>query len=503
MRRRGRLPLLQLTAASVVVALAASGCAGPPTGGEGAAPATPTTGGRTAADGSTPNPSGPLRRDPPVVEPVAWEACHDGFGCATVEVPLDHDNPAGATTTVALIRVPAGDPQRREGSLFVNPGGPGASGIDLVRSGFRFDAETMARFDLVGFDPRGVGQSDPLGCEPDLTIGPLPDPSPDTEAEAEQLDAEAARVASRCARTDGERLAHLDSEDVARDLDLLRQAVGDEELHYYGFSYGTLLALRYLELFPATAGRVVLDGVVDPAATLGELLGQQAEAFEDAFATEMAAACTGSPRCPPGGLLASYDAVAAGLEAAPVGQVGPAELATAAVMATYDQELWDVLFRALDEAASGDVAGIERLSDLYYGSYSFGAYLAVSCTDTPTPRGPGGWDELATEVAAAAPRFGASTVNELRPCAHWPVRSDRRLAPVRADGSGPVLVIGTTGDAATPVENAVAVADHLAEGHLLVHQGEGHAAYGTSDCVQEIVRRYLVDGEVPAAGARC
>lgn len=445
----------------------------------------------------------PTVEDPPRDASIEWTACGGELECATVAVPVDHDAPAGPKTEVALVRVPAEDPTRRIGSLFVNPGGPGASGIELVESGFRFDDETMARFDLVGFDPRGIGRSDALACEADLTAGPLPDPDPDTAQERRDLDERARAMADRCAQAEGARLAHLHSWAVARDLDVLRAATGDEALSYYGFSYGTLIGLRYLELFPERAGRVVLDGVVDPTATLAELLAQQAEAFERMFTGEMDRVCAASPSCPKGGLVAAYDQVRNRLEDGPVGEVGPAELATAAVMATYDPGLWDPLNRALTAALAGDVSGLEALSDLYYGSSSFPAYAAVSCTDTPVPAGPEAWDALAVETAAVSPRFGAATVNELRVCAHWPVAAERAPGVVRAEGSGPVLVIGTTGDAATPFESAVAVAEQLGSGHLLTHVGEGHAAYGSSGCVAAVVNGFLVHGRVPAEGARC
>lgn len=418
-------------------------------------------------------------------------------------VPVDHAEPDGPTLDLALVRVPATDPAQRIGSLFVNPGGPGASGVEMVEGGFRFDEATMARYDLVGFDPRGIGASAPLRCQVDLTAGPLPDPDPRTEAAAAALEAHAEGIARGCAATDGDLLPHLDSTTVARDLEVLRRAVGDDRLNLYGFSYGSLLALEYLELFPERAGRIVLDGVVDPTATLTELLAQQTTAFERVFA-EMAADCASSGACPEPGLAAAYDQVLARLREAPVGDVGPAELATAAIMATYDPGLWPALYDALDTAVrTGDVAAIGRLSDLYTGGASFAAYAAVSCTDTPVPGSPADWDAYVEELRAISPRFGPATANELRTCAHWPVADATPPAAIRAEGSPPVLVIGTTGDAATPLDNAVAVAAALADGHLLVHEGEGHTAYGANPCVDGVVADYLVEGSVPAPGTRC
>jgi pimeloyl-ACP methyl ester carboxylesterase len=422
--------------------------------------------------------------------------------CADLEVPLDHDHPDGWRITLGLARVPATDGASRLGSVLINPGGPGASGVELVLGGFRLDARTMAHYDLVGFDPRGVGRSEALRCEPDLVSQPLPDPSPDTPAEVDQLDRQARAIAERCAETDGDRLAFLGSDSVARDLDLLREALGDDRLNYYGLSYGTLLGLRYLERFPERAGRIVLDGVVDPEADLAVLLRQQAVAVERVFGEE-AAACAQRSDCPPGGLLAAFDEALRLVEDAPVDGAGPAEVATAGFLSTYDPGFWQPLARALGDAvADGDLTMLDRLSDLYHGSAAFAPYAAVTCSDTPVPRGPAAWDALVDELTRASPRFGPALGNELRTCAYWPVSTDRPPRAVRAAGSGPVLVIGTTGDAATPLDNAVRVSRQLANGHLLVHDGAGHTAVG-DPCVDEVVGRFLVDGELPAADERC
>jgi pimeloyl-ACP methyl ester carboxylesterase len=450
------------------------------------------------------DPTDPTGDAAPASQPAGsateWVPCRPGLECATVRVPVDHDRPDGPTLELALVRVPATDPARRIGSLFVNPGGPGGSGVEMVESGFRFDPETMAHFDLVGFDPRGVGRSGALACQVDLARERLPDPDPNDDAEAAALDAHARAIADRCAATDGELLDHLHTGAVVRDLDRLRVAVGDERLHFYGFSYGSLIALRYLEAFPERAGHVVLDGVVDPTSTLTELLGQQADGFEELFAGPMADDCAAAADdCPPGGLVAAYDTVRSDLEGDPDAVIGPAELATATIMATYDVELWPVLRRALTAATQGDLAPLATLNALYHRAASFVAYAAVSCTDTPVPRGPEAWDAFAAELAQRSPRFGAATANELRVCAHWPVHTDQAPGPVRAAGAGPVLVLGTTGDVATPVANAVAVAAQLEDGHLVVHEGTGHTAYGANRCVIDLVGAYLVEGRVPVA----
>ncbi len=432
--------------------------------------------------------------------PAVWTGCGTGFECATVAVPLDHDDPGGPGIDIALVRVPASGGS--EGSIFVNPGGPGASGVDYVRGGFVFDDETMSRFDLVGFDPRGIGQSTPLTCTIDRSAGPLPDLSPDDEAERAALDEAAERSADDCGASDGELLAHLDTDTVARDLDLLRQAVGDDVLHYYGFSFGTLIGQVYAERFPERVGHLVLDGVVDPSATLPDLLRQQSVAFEEAFEI-LDAACDTELTCPVGGVVGAYDELLTTLENdGPRGEVGPTEFIGATLITLYDDQLWPVYVTALEDALTGDFALIELLSEAF-DSISFAAYAAVGCTDSPRPEGPEAWDRFVDETVAVAPRFGAWVANELRTCAFWPVPAGPARGPITAPGSAPILVIGNTNDPATPLVNAEIVAGQLDNGHLVVVEADSHTAYGVSVCVQEIVAAYFVDDEVPPSPTHC
>ncbi len=441
------------------------------------------------------------RGAPFVVDPAVWEPCFGDFECARVQVPLDHANPGSETIEIALIQVPAdGDPL---GSIFINLGGPGGSAINSIRNGFRLDDETMAEYNLVGFDPRGIGQSTPLTCTIDLTLGPRPDFSPDDPAEAAALDEQAKDLADACAETDGELLHSLSTESVVADLDLLRQSVGDETLHYVGLSYGTLIGLRYAERFPQLVGHMVLDGVVDPSFTLIDLLRQQAVAFEQSF-LQLDAACGSTLVCPDGGLAAAYDRLVERLDdEGPVGGVGSAELEIATLIAMYSEGLWPRYAEALREADQGELGGVERLHDLYVGGISFAAYLAVSCIDSPSPVGIEGWNEVAVELSQLAPRFGATLANELRSCAHWPTPATGQPAPVTAAGSAPILVLSTTGDAATPVDNATKITDILSSAGLVIVDDQGHTAYSKSSCARQAVRDYFATGEVPSGAIRC
>jgi pimeloyl-ACP methyl ester carboxylesterase len=486
--------------ASVVVSVLA-GCGD---GDDEAAEDTATT---TDADKTTTTTAAADDSDPLngfVPEPLAWDECGDGLECATLTVPLDWDDPSGSTIDLAVTRIPASgdDPI---GAVATNPGGPGASGNEFLVGGV-FDDAVSERFDTLSWDPRGVGGSAPLGCAGDEVDRFLRlDSSPDDPEEQAALDAGAQAIADRCERDAGTLLPFVGTGSVARDLEAIRLAYG-APMSYVGFSYGTAIGLEYLELFPGNM-QVVLDGVVDPEHSLADLLRGQTAAF-DRIVDEMFASCpAGQEGCPEGGAAAAYDELAAEVEAEPIdagGDVlGRADLDTATLLATYDQGFWEMLFAAYELAQSGDGSALLELADLYRSSGAYDLYQAVSCLDSENPRGSGGWAAFSDELEVISPRFGASVANEMLPCAFWPVPASPVTGEVVAEGSGPVLVIGSTGDAATPLEQAERVAENLAEGHLVVREGEGHTAYGSSECVRDIVGAFLIDGTVPADGTRC
>jgi len=442
------------------------------------------------ADGST------AAREPSefVFEELVWQECGQPFTCADLSVPLDHSEPDGELITLALVRVSA--TANKVGTIFVNPGGPGASGVDFVRNGFRFDGRTMANYDLVGFDPRGVGASTTLGCEINMAELVLPDASPDDEDERAALDRLARSFADSCR---GDRLLpHLRTEAVAADLDVLRRAVGDDQLNFYGLSYGTLIGLIYADSFPETVGRLAIDGVVDPTLTLEDLLAQQAAGFDDLF-HRLAEQCGDVAPCPEGGALAAYDRLAASLEeSGPTSNVGTAELEIATILSLYSESFWPIWAQAMIKAeTASNFDGIRSLSDTYHQGASFPVYAGVECIDTPALRTPESWDQLADRLTQISPRFGAPIANELRTCAHWAIPSDSPREPVAAPGANPILVIGTTNDAATPYLNAENVAASLERAHLVQAEGDHHTAYRANQCVQEIVSDFFFDGSLP------
>jgi pimeloyl-ACP methyl ester carboxylesterase len=450
-----------------------------------------------------------------------WSDCGGGFQCATVSVPTDYENPAAGALSLSVVRLPAGDAAHRIGSLFVNPGGPGGSAIDLVREASdAFPAGVLARFDLVGFDPRGVNLSSPVRCVDNLDEHVALDPSPDGAAELKALVDDAKSFAAACGRRNGEELAHVSTEDVARDMDLLRAAVGDDKLTYLGFSWGTLLGATYADLFPDRIRAMALDGAIDPALPLDRVRGDQAVGFETALA-HFLADCAGRPSCAfhgAGGTRKAFDRLMADIEAHPLPSMRPNDrrtvgpgLAWAAVLGSlYSEGSWPGLEVALALGQRGDGSGFLAMSDPFHGRDEHGsyrnlidAYAANTCADYPAPDDVAAYTELADRFRATAPHFADYTAYNDLVCAFWPVPSRHTPHAVTAPGAPPIVVIGTTSDPATPYAWAVSLAKELSSGVLVQHRGEGHTSFGTSLCVERVVEAYLVDLTVPRDGLSC
>jgi pimeloyl-ACP methyl ester carboxylesterase len=431
-------------------------------------------------------------------EPLTWSRCEGraAFQCATLRVPLDWSNPAGDQVALALARRPAtGD---KIGSLISNPGGPGASGREFL-FGQPFAEELSDRFDLVSWDPRGVGASSHLFCgskvDPFLHL----DPDPDDAAEQRAIDTAAKAIADECATKDAQLLPHIGTDDTARDLEAIRLAVGDDELSYIGFSYGTFIGQRYLALFPTHVRAMVLDGVVNPTEGLEGLLTGQTTAMTAAIGRAFES-CGSS--CPVADPAATYGKVRSTVERAPRGTLGPAELATGAIYATYDPQLWPALNRAVAQASRGNGSGMAALADGYYDIGDWTAYAGITCLDSAPPKGAEAYRAFVERLRASSPNFGGPIGNEMLPCAYWPVSSPV-TGPVTGAGSPPILVVGNRGDAATPYDDAVFVADMLADGHLVSYDGEGHTSYGRDECVDAAIHAYLIDLVVPPQDPQC
>ncbi|MPZ25279.1 MAG: alpha/beta fold hydrolase [Micromonosporaceae bacterium] len=452
-----------------------------------------------------------------MTEQIAYE-------CGTVAVPQDWSAPdAPETLEISLVRARSNDQRDRIGSLFVNPGGPGASGIEsAVFLSFGplvggLPEEVTSQFDLVGFDPRGVGRSSPVECltdaELDASFGAEPDPRSQTAFDAAVAETEA--QAQACGAKYGDQLRHFSTRQTAHDLDALRAAAGDEQLSYLGFSYGTLLGAVYAQLYPERVRALVLDGAVDPQQDGIAATEEQAAGFEralDNFADWCAQSTDECPLRPD-----ARTAVAAAIEAAGRTPVPGADGRAAtdgwvfwAVVSTlYARDAWPALGAALEQLDGGDPSGVFQLADAYTqratdGSYPniFDANNAVNCADDDSDVSVAQVRDLQQDWRDQYPVFGAPLAMSLLGCAVWPADSDP-YPTGSAEGAPPILVVGTLGDPATPYESTQRLADLLGTGTVLTFEGEGHTAYPGTDCVNDAVDAYLIDLTVPDAGTTC
>lgn len=455
---------------------------------------------------------------------VSWTAC-GAFECATVQAPLDWAEPDAGSIELALRRAPAtGGDGGRIGSLLINPGGPGSSGVEFLEyAQTAFSERLLAAYDLVGFDPRGVGQSSAVSCgDPAAVDLYLTGDLPVEDAAGLEAAREAARAfGAACAEATGPLIEHVDTLSSARDMDLLRAVLGDERLHYAGFSYGTLLGATYAGLFPENVGRLLLDAAVDPSNSVEELVVGQAVGFEEALRAYVEY-CQGGRACPlTGDVDDGMQQIADLLESiedrplrAGEGQELNATMAFYGLVVTlYDDQTWTYLTLGLEEALTQRSGAIflelanlylDRSPDGTFATNAMVAFTAINCLDYPAEDlSYEELDQLARVVEAEAPTFGRDFVMAAG-CETWPVESVRQPAPVTAEGAAPILVVGTTGDPATPFEWSVSLADQLASGVLLTWEGEGHTAYGRAgQCVTDAVDTYLLEGTTPPEGTVC
>jgi pimeloyl-ACP methyl ester carboxylesterase len=445
------------------------------------------------------------------------------FSCATIKVPQDWGTApdgvasGGKTFDLALVRARATGQRNRVGSVVVNPGGPGASGVDLaVYLSTSLPTALTKRFDVVGFDPRGVGRSTPVSCFSDHDLdeyfGGDPDPvSPEAFQATVSLQGKMARA---CGDKYGDSLRLFSTEQAARDLDAIRAAVGDDKLSYLGFSYGTLLGAVYAQLFAPRVRAMVLDGAVDPTLSSVESAESQARGFERAFDNFSAWCQTSSAQCPiaPDPRTVVTDLMLAARDN-PVGagsgrKATPGWIFHSVVSSLYNQSGWHQLAVAIGSLRDGNASGVFALADQYAdrdptGRYSnlFDANAAVNCADDDQTPGVERLRQFQQELRAKYPLFGAPIALNLV-CAQWPGQRDPYPTGAAA-GSPPILVVGTTGDPATPYEQAGRLASMLEVGTVLTWQGEGHTAYPRTRCVAETVNAYLIDLKVPEPNASC
>jgi pimeloyl-ACP methyl ester carboxylesterase len=456
----------------------------------------------------------------PPVTPVQWTPC-GALECGTVVVPLDYAQPQLGTIQIALAMHRATDPAQRIGSLVIDPGGPGVSGVnDLPSELSVLTPELQARFDIVEFDPRGVERSSPVHCSTTTasspapsTPGPFPDPVPSTTAAQLALLTNDEEYAAQCESVSGKLLPFVGTVDTAQDLDRIRQALGDAQLTYFGHSYGTLLGATYAEMFPTHVRAMVLDGAIDPAMSTEQMVVEQSEGFE-AVLDDFLSWCSssGCPWRPAGGpSTAALLALIAQSRSRPIAAggsrtAGPGELYYAVLSALYTRSSWPTLANALAAAATGNGSDAVSMADSYTtqgSSNAADAETAIDCLDHPITRGDASIPALVAQASVKAPFFGPLLAWGEATCAVWPVPATRTPAPTTAVGSPPILVVGATKDPATPYEWAQRLASELQHGDLVTWQGENHVAYYYSACIRAIDQAYFVAGTVPAPGTVC
>ena len=474
------------------------------------------------------------------------------FSCAVITVPLDYANPQGETISIAMKKRAAtgGHPQ---GALFINPGGPGDSGVSFAeQAGSAFDPDLLSAYDIIGFDPRGVGSSTAITCTDDDSADSTAEPSASGEApssssasgepsaDAEPSTAASADAASgtdsfedwsestrqsfqeladQCASgtTPAALLDHVDTVSAARDLDILRALAGQEKLNYLGFSYGTYLASVYAENFPGNTGRMVLDGAIDPALSLADQGLGQATGFEQALRTYVDY-CQASTGCPlSGGTDAGVQQIRDLITSAnstplatgdPNRTVTGADIVTALSEYLYTTEQnWEPLNKALDQAinhrdGSAFVASEEQ--DTSSKDDGGGAFQAVTCLDYPVEGDKTTWAAQYEQAQREAPVFGNTAVGMDLVCSVWGHNGTRKPTQIHAHGAAPILVVGTTGDPATPYAWSKSLAEQLDSGQLLTWEGNGHTAYGgDAPCLNDAVNTYLLTGTMPKEGLTC
>ena len=464
----------------------------------------------------------------PAVDSLRWTDCGDGFECATARVPRDYDQPDGATLELAVIRLPASSPSRRIGSLFVNFGGPGAPAVDTVRAaGKDLFGSLNDRFDIVGFDPRGVGRSRPaIDCKVNQETEGLyaqPFPTPST-ARVSRLVSEDLRYVRACVTRNAAILPHVSTANVARDMDYLRAAVGDEKLSYLGFSYGTFLGATYASLFPDRYRALVLDGALDPSRYINRPLEnsfEQTAGFERALGRFLQACAADQRACQRFGgkdPWKAYDTLLARLDRRPLAvsggrRVDGDDARAASALAMYSKQLWPVLARALSTAEQGDGTTFRALADAFYGREPDGTYdpggdrfFAINAAENRWPRDPQRYLEAGRQSWGSFDHFWWNTGYTELAFGLFPVRArDAYYGPFRASRSAaPVLVVGTTYDPATPYRGALRAVAQLGNARLLTMSGDGHTAYGgNSPCIDRAVNAYLEQLSVPARGTTC
>jgi pimeloyl-ACP methyl ester carboxylesterase len=509
-------PSVRLIALGAAVGVLLAGCTG--------SGSTTSTASGSAAGTAT----GEIRGlDAIYAQQVDWSACdpddddEDALECATVVVPLDWADTEGDTITLAVSRHAATGTDRI-GSLLLNPGGPGGSGLEMPASmAAGAGEEVVARYDLIGFDPRGVGESTPVTCLDDAAMEEYvaTDVDVTTDEGRAAVQEQMIVLGEACLEGTGALLEHVDTVSAAKDMDVLRAVLGDETLSYLGYSYGTRLGATYAALFPDKVGRLVLDAAIDPTLPASEVTLGQAAGFEGALRAYVTD-CLAGTGCPLSGTvdegMAQIVALLDQIEQNPLPTSSDRELTgalaqTGVFQAMYSESLWTYLSMGLTEAGAGSGDLLLQFADLYYDRAQDGSYsnqtvanMAINCADYRGTTDLAQMQAEAAQVLEVAPVLGGYFGYGGLACADWPVPMAGGLDDYSAEGAAPILVVGGTNDPATPYAWAEKLSQTLSSGVLLTREGEGHGSYTTGNtCIDDAVDAYLIDGTVPAEGTRC
>ena len=454
---------------------------------------------------------------------IDWSPCAGADQCADIDAPLDWNDPGKGTISLALIKHPASDDA--QGSLLVNPGGPGASGVQLIRDSLDYAVgdDLAEHFDVIGFDPRGVGESTAVKCfdakQMDAYLFDIPSAPRNTAEWRAEVLASAKSFAQACEANSDGILPYITTEFAARDMDLIRAVLGDKKLNYLGYSYGTFLGATYAKLYPEKVGRLVLDGALDPSTSSLEVSVTQAIGFESALKAYMAS-CLTTDGCPFAGTvddaMADLGRLLAKVDRTPLRNtdgrmLGADAMMTSIVAALYSQDSWQYLTQSLAGIAKGDPRIAFQLADFYYnrvdGQYqdnSTEAFTAYNCMDYPNDATPAQITAAQATLKQKAPVIAPYWNVDIDGCESWPAEATGVREEIHAPGAAPILVIGTTNDPATPYTWAQALAAQLDSGVLITRVGEGHTGFNKgNDCVDDTVESYFIDGTVPDADVRC
>lgn len=454
-----------------------------------------------------------------------WAECDDdsSMECATVEVPVDYSAPQGESIDLAVARSAEADPDQPV--MLINPGGPGGSGVDMVADQLDYVSTSRLReaYTIVGFDPRGVSRSAPVECLNDEQMDAQRqiDADPSTADGLDVMREASAELAAACEENTGEILGFVDTASSAQDMDVLRAVLSeDEALNYLGFSYGTKLGATYADLFPENVGRMVLDGALDPSLPEEEVTLGQAAGFEQALAS-WSEWCAGQGGCNAGStpdeVVETVRDVLAEVEQDPMtaqdGRSVPAStFVTGFITPLYSEQSWPSLAVGFNEALDGDPSTLLQFADLNAGRDADGnyssniqsAFTAINCLDYPTHDDEAAMTEHAAELDEASPTFGQYLAYGGVACSDWPYEPTNLPQEMNAEGSAPIVVIGTTGDPATPYEWSSRLAEQLDSGVMVTNEGEGHGAYSpTNSCIASLVDEYFIEGTVPEDGVTC